>query len=175
MYSGRLVLYASAAERCCGIRGTSDVSGLSTRSNLVYKVLVLCQLAQLEVASHYFTVACFELVTEFLDGVLVDECASCFAFCVDSVGNVVGILSSVVAGSVDVAVDTAAAVLHSEAEFRNALTSCVEAVTESIGDTAKLSIDVLGVKAFEEVGTSECALYCGIATETISSEETAAT
>jgi hypothetical protein len=91
-----------------------------------------------------------------------------------AIGDVVSVLTSIIASSINVAVNSAAAILHCKAEFRDALASCIEAITNTIGDTTKLSIYFLGVEAFEEVGTSECALYSGVATKTIS-EETAAT
>ena len=162
MYSGRCRLYAGTAEGSSGIGRASDVSGFSARTNLVNEILVLRQLAQLEVASHYLTIACFKLITEFLNGVLIDECASCFTLSMDGVGDVVGILSSVIASGVNVAVDTAAAILHSKAELGDALASCIEAITNTIGDTTKLSIYVLIVESFEEIRTSDCTLYCSV-------------
>ena len=169
---GVALLSATATEASSCIRGASNISGFCARTNLIYEILILRELAQLEVANYNFSVACFELITEFLDCVLVDECASCLALCVNGVGNVIGVLASVVASSVDVAVDSAAAIFHRIAEVGDTLTSCVEAITQTVGDTTKLSVDVLSVEALEQVGASERALYGSIVGATISKQST---
>ena len=76
--------------------------------------MVLSKLAQLEVANKNVTVASFESVAKFLDGVSVDECASCFALCVDSASYIAEAFTHVIAYAVDVAVGLAAALLCSE-------------------------------------------------------------
>ena len=73
-------------------------------TNLIYKILVLRELTQLEVTNHYFTVASFEFVTQLLDGVLVDKCASGFTFCVNSIGDSTGVLGVFETNCVNIAV-----------------------------------------------------------------------
>ena len=179
MYSGSHQLDSTAAtERRSGIGRAGDVSGFSAGLNLVYEVLVLSKLAQLEVANKNVTVASFESVAKFLDGVSVDECASCFALCVDSASYIAEAFAHVIAYTVDVAVGLAAALLCSETVLCNSFAShvetifhaaidSIETITNAIGDAAKLTIYILIIKAFKQVGASYCILqFCG----TIASE-----
>lgn len=92
----------------------------------------------------------------------------------DCGSDVASVLGALVADGVDVAIDTAAAILHCVAKFADALAGCVEAITDTIGDATQLSVYVLIVESLEEVGTSEGALNCGIASTTITTKNTAA-
>ena len=167
-------LRTAAAEACSCIGRASDVSGFSARSNLVYKVLVLSELAQLEVTSENIAVASFESVAKFLNGVSIDKSTGCFAFSVDSTSNIAEALAHVEANGVNVAVGSAAAILDvclSTIEtILETVVDSVEAITETIGDAAELSVDILIVETFEEVGTSDCALYGSIAGAAISKQ-----
>ena len=131
-------------------------------------------LAQLEVSGQQLSVAVLELVAESLNSVCVDECASSFALGMDCGGDVASILRALKADSVDVAIDAAAAILHCVTKVTNALTGCIEAVTDAIGDAAQLSVDVLVVEAFEEIGTSEGALDSGVASTIVTTKNTTA-
>ena len=91
----------------------------------------------------------------------------------DCGSDVASILGALVADGVDIAIDTAAAILHCVAKLADALAGCVEAITETIGDAAQLSVYVLIVESLEEVGTSEGTLDSGVAS-TITTENTAA-
>ena len=160
-------LHARATEGCCGIGRASNVCRASARTNLVDEISVLCLLTQLEVSSEQLSVFVSDLVTEFLHSCCIDKCASCFAFCVDSRGDVI-------AHTVNVAVCAADSILDSiEAIFHTRVNS-IEAVRETIGDATQLSVYILVVEAFEEVRTSECALYCGVATAIASEQSTTA-
>lgn len=132
-------------------------------------------MAQLEVTSHYFTVACFEFVAEFLDGISVDKSTCGFTFCVDGVGDFTCVFAIFIANRVNVAVGCAAAILYGVAEVGNALTCCVETIAESVGDATELSVDILCVETFEEVGAGESTLDCGIAIAVAVTKDTAIT
>lgn len=172
---------ATEAGGCIGRAG--DVSRLCARFNLVYEVLILRELAQLEVTSHYFAVTSFKSVAKFLDCVCVDECTSCFTFSMDSVSDFTSVFVVFITNSVNVAICLAAALLCSEAIFCNTALGCieaifqarvdsVEAITETFGDATELAVNILIVEAFEKIGTSERALYSSIVGATISKQST---
>ena len=149
-------LHSAATEGCCGVGRASDVCRTSARTNLIDEVSVLCLLAQLEVGSEQFSVLVSELVTELLHSCCVNQRTSSFAFCMDSRGDVI-------ANTINVAIYATDAVLDS-----------IEAISKSIGDATQLSVYILVVKAFEEVGASKRALYCGVATAIASEQSTTA-
>jgi hypothetical protein len=61
--------------------------------------------------------------------------------------------------TIDVAVGAADSIFNTiEAIFHTSING-IEAVSKTIGNAAKLSIYVLVVETFEEVGASECTLY----------------
>jgi hypothetical protein len=174
-------LSTTSAEASSCIGRASDVSGLSTRLNLVYKVLVLSELAQLEVASKDVAVFISEFVAKSLHGICIDESTSCFTFSVNRVGDFASVLATFVANRINVAVGLAAALLSGETIFCDAFTGhveaifhtgvdSVEAIAQAIGDTTQLSVDILGVKTLEKIGTSERALYGSIVGATISKQ-----
>ena len=98
---------ASATAKSSGIGAASDVCGFCTRTQLIYQISILAQLRQLEVTSQDVTVASLKLVTQILHSVGVDQCASCFAFCVNGIGDCAGVLCAFVANSVNVAIGCA--------------------------------------------------------------------
>ena len=173
MHSRSYWLRVATAVASSRVGRAGDVGRTCNRTNLTKQVSVLCLLAQLEVSGQQLSVAVLELVAESLNSVGVDECASSFALGMDCGGDVASVLRALKADSVDVAIDAAAAILHCVAKVTNALTGCVEAVTNAIGDAAQLSVYVLVVEAFEEIGTSEGTLDCGVAS-TITTENTTA-
>ena len=130
-------------------------------------------LAQLEVSSKQCSVFVFEFVTKRLNSIGIDECASCFTFCMDGRGDVASILCGLITNCVDVAVDSAAAILHTITKFGDAIldtietilqarVDSIEAITDAVGDATELSVYILIVETFEEVRTSECTLHCGV-------------
>ena len=170
-------LSATATEARGCIRGASDVSGFCARTNLIYEILVLRELAQLEVTNHYFTVASFEFVTQLLDGVLGDKSTSCFAFGVNGTSNIAEALAHVIANAIDVAVGCAAAIFNCslnaiETIFQAAVDS-IEAVTNAVCDATELSVYILVVETFEEVRASKCTLNSRVS-YAVASEDTAA-
>jgi hypothetical protein len=174
-------LSATATEASSCIGRASDVSGLSARSNLVYEVLVLSELAQLEVASKNVAVFVSEFVAKSLHGVCVDESTSCFTFSVNRVGDFASVLATFIANRINVAVGLAAALLsgetifcdtftgHVEAIF-HAIVDSIEAITETVGDATELSVYILVVETFKKVGAGDCALYSSIVGATISKQ-----
>ena len=167
-------LYVAAAKRLGGIRGAGDVSGLGARTNLVDEILILCKLAQLEVTYHNFSVACFKFVTKLLNGVLIDEGAGCFAFSVNCVGYIAKAATHIKTYRVNVAVSLAATIFHVVAKFGDtglcavetifqATVKGVKTIAETIGDTAQLTIYVLAIEAFKEIGAGDGTLDCGVA------------
>ena len=169
---GKATLYIPA-NLAYGERGNRNIE---PNSVLVFDVEVLCQLAQLEVANKDVAIASLESVAKFLDSVSIDECASCFAFSVDSIGDSAGVLCAFKANSVNVAIGFAAAILCRKTIFSqgalnaieailHARVNSIEAITDAIGNTTKLSIYILIVKALEQVGASYCILQlCGTIT-----------
>ena len=147
-------------------------------------------LAQLEVSSEKCSVFLFEFITESLHCVLVDKSTGCLTLCVDGTGYVTEAFAHIIADRVNVAVSSAAAVFDVclcaietifyrslcavEAVFE-AVVDCVEAITESIGDATELSVYILIVESFEEVGASESTLYSGVATSEAISEQSTST
>jgi hypothetical protein len=103
----------------------------------------------------------------------------------DGVSDFASILAVLKTNCIDVAIGLAAASLCSEAIFCDAGlgcietifdcglvgieailhsgVDCIEAVTQTVGNAAKLGIDVLVVETFEKVRASDCTLYCGVA------------
>ena len=81
----------------------------------------------------------------------------------DSGCDVASVLCAFIANCIDVAIDSAAAIFHCIAEFIDTLASSIEAIADAGCDATELSVYILVVKAFEKVGTCDCALCCSIA------------
>ena len=81
----------------------------------------------------------------------------------DSGCDVAGILCSLVAYSVNVAVGFAAATLESIEAIFEGIVYSVETVADTISDATELAVYVLIVEALKQVRASECTLYCRVA------------
>ena len=99
----RLYGAATAIAGSC-IRGAGKVSGAGAGSQFIDKGLSLRDVAQLQLCSHQLTIALFQLVTQSLHSVGINECAGCFAFGVNSTGDFACVLSSIKANGIDIAV-----------------------------------------------------------------------
>jgi hypothetical protein len=159
-------LSATATEASGCIGRASNVSGLSARSNLVYEVLVLCELTQLEVTSENIAVLVSEFVAKSLHGVCIDKGTGCFTFSMNCIGDFTSVFATFVANRINVAVSFAATLLSRETIFCDAFTGhieaifhatidCIEAISKTIGDATELPVYILVVKALEQVGESE--------------------
>ena len=78
--------------------------------------------------------------------------------------DIVKLVADTVERAPEISCDSIEAVLE-------AVVDSIEAITESICDATELSVYILIVETFEEVGASNCALYSGIATEAVAISE----
>ena len=78
--------------------------------------------------------------------------------------DIVKLVADTVERAPEISCDSIEAVLE-------AVVDSVEAITESVCDATELSVYILIVETFEEVGASNCALYSGIATEAVAISE----
>ena len=143
----------------------------------------MSKLAQLEVTSENIAIFVSEFVAKSLHSVCVDESTSCFTLGMNCVGDFASVLATFVTNRINIAVGFAATLLSGETIFCDAFASHVEAIfqaivdgietiTETIGDATELSVYILIVETFKEVGASDCALYGSIVGATISKQST---
>ena len=177
--SGEAVATAAATSTSL-VGRAGEVRGTSAGTQLVDERSILSLLRQLEVSGQQVTVSVSQLVTQSLHGVGVDESAGLLTLCVDSSGDVAGVLRGLVADSVDVAIGLAAALLCSEAVLRNACihgaeasaqvtlhtaeavqhagVHGIEAVAQAAVDAVQLTQDTLVVEAIGHLSTGQSAV-----------------